>query len=118
MTQENIELVEQLTQAIEESEALTNDIMNHLDVVLEKLDTLKDSKDITTIIDGIKNNIFITLESMQGQDATRQRIERVINTLDPQNTKFAASAKHLDGDKDADIVDDAELAALIASMGN
>ena len=115
---DNKNLVEQLSQAIDESETLTNDVMNHLDVVLEKLEALKDTKDTDTIIEGIKNNIFITLESMQSQDATRQRIERVINILDPENTKYASSAKHLDGDKDADVVDDAELAALIASMGN
>ena len=119
MTQENKELVEQLTQAIEESEKLTNDVMDHLDIVLEKLTIIKESKDVDTLIDGIRNNIFITLESMQSQDATRQRIERVINILDPENTKFASSAKHLSGDKDSsDQVDDDELAALIASMGN
>jgi hypothetical protein len=118
MTKENGQLVEELSQAIEESERLTNDIMNHLDVVLEKLDTIKDNKDADAIIDGIKNNIFITLESMQAQDATRQRIERVINILDPDNTKFAASAKHLSGDKNNDVVNEDELAALIASMGN
>jgi hypothetical protein len=118
MTKENGQLVEELNQAIEESERLTNDIINHLDVVLEKLDTVKDNKDADAIIDGIKNNIFITLESMQAQDATRQRIERVINILDPDNTKFAASAKHLRGDKNNDVVDEDELAALIATMGN
>jgi len=118
MLEKKNEMVEQLTQAIEESDSLTNDVMNHLDIVLEKLETLKDSKDTSSIVEGIKNNIFITLESMQSQDATRQRIERVINILDPENTKFASSAKHLDGDKGADVVDEDELAALIASMGN
>lgn len=54
---------------------------------------------------------------MQSQDANRQRIERIINDLDPKNKEFADSAKHITGDKNDDVVDEDELAALIASMG-
>ena len=58
----------------------------------------------------------MTLESMQAQDAHRQKIERVVNNLDPENGKYADSAKHISGDKnDSDLVDDDELAALIAA---
>ena len=68
---------------------------------------------------------------MQYQDIHRQKIERVINTMrsisqlmshtldsvSPQS--FAPSAKHISGDDDtSDLVDDAELEALIAQMGN
>lgn len=113
----DINIVSQLCEVIDESEKMTLEVMNHLEIVLEKLDELEFSKDIKNDIDGIKNNIFITLESMQAQDASRQKIERVVNTLDPDNTKFAASARHLAGDDTNDLVDNDELEALIASMG-
>ncbi|MEA2050708.1 MAG: hypothetical protein U9O56_08260 [Campylobacterota bacterium] len=115
---ENFDVVSQLCEVIEESEKMTIDVMNHLDVVIKKLDELEYSKNIKKDIDGIKNNLFITLESMQAQDASRQKIERVINNLDPENTKFASSAKHLDGDSTEDLVSDDELADLIASMSS
>jgi galactitol-specific phosphotransferase system IIB component len=111
----DLNIVEQLCEVIEESEKMTIEVMNHLDIVLEKLDLLVDSKDLQNDIDGIKNNIFVTLESMQAQDASRQKIERVVNNLDPQNSKFADSAKHLAGDNNDDVVSDDELAALIAA---
>ena len=118
VNKEEFNVVTQLCEVIEESEKMTIEVMNHLDVIIEKLDRLEDSKNIKNDIDGIKNNIFITLESMQAQDASRQKIERVINNLDPENTKFAPSAKHISGDNnDEDVVSDDELAALIASMG-
>lgn len=113
MTNENI--ITQLCEVIEESESMTNDVMDHLDVMLEKLNQLEDSKDLTKDIDSIKNNVLMTLESMQAQDAHRQKIERVINIIDPNNGKFAKSAKHITGDKDDDLVDEDELAALIAA---
>jgi len=113
----NNEVVSQLCEVIEESEKMSLEVMDHIDVVLNKLDQLVDSKNLQNDIDGIKNNLFITLESMQSQDASRQKIERVINELDPNNGKFASSAKHITGDDSDDLVDDDELAALIASMG-
>ena len=116
-TIENINIVSQLCEVIEESEKMSLEVMDHIDVVLNKLDELQYSKNLENDISGIKNNLFITLESMQSQDASRQKIERVVNELDPENGKFASSAKHLSGDNNDDVVDDDELAALIASMG-
>lgn len=113
--EQNFNVVTQLCEVITESEQMTNEVMDHLDVVLEKLDGLVESKDIQSDIDSIKNNIHITLESMQAQDMHRQKIERVINNLDPDNGKFANSAKHLQGDENSDLVSDDELAALIAA---
>ncbi len=115
---EEFDIVSQLCESIDESEKMSLEVMDHLDVILEKLDSLIDSKNLQNDIDGIKNNIFITLESMQAQDASRQKVVRVVNELDPQNTKYGASAKHLSGDSNDELVDDDELAALIASMGN
>ncbi len=114
---ENLNVVSQLCEVIEESEKMSLEVMDHLDIVVKKLDELNESKNLQCDIDGIKNNIFMTLESMQAQDASRQKIERVINELDPENGKFASSAKHLAGDDNSDVVDDDELASLIASMG-
>jgi hypothetical protein len=111
-----LDVVSQLCEVIEESEKMTIEVMNHLDVVLEKLDHIEHSKNLKNDIDGIKNNIFITMESMQAQDASRQKIERVINNLDPENGKFASSAKHLLGDDTDDLVDNDDIEALIASM--
>lgn len=113
----DLDIVTQLCEVIDASEKMSIEVMEHLDVVLDKLDELENAKDAQSIIDGIKNNILITIESMQSQDLNRQKIERVVNFLDPENGKFASSAKHIAGDKDDDLVDDDELAALIASMG-
>jgi len=116
MPNKELNIIEQLCEVIEESEQMSIEVMDHLDIVLEKLNLLKDSKELDNDIDGIKNNIFMTLESMQAQDAHRQKIERVVNNLDPENGKFASSAKHISGDNnDAELVDDDELAALIAA---
>ncbi len=113
MTNENI--ITQLCEVIDESENMTNEVMDHLDVMLEKLNQLEHSKNLQKDIDSIKNNVQMTLESMQAQDAHRQKIERVVNIIDPDNGKFASSAKHITGDKDDDLVDEDELAALIAA---
>jgi site-specific recombinase XerD len=115
---EKQEIISQLCDIIDESEKMTNDVMDHLDIVLEKLNEISESKNIQNDIDSIKNNIFITLESMQSQDAHRQKIERIVNTLDPNNHKFASSAKHISGDQSDDLVSPEELEALIAAAAN
>ena len=115
MPNKELDIIEQLCEVIEESEKMSIEVMDHLDIVLEKLNSLSESKDLSNDIDGIKNNIFMTLESMQAQDAHRQKIERVVNNLDPENGKFASSAKHISGDDDSELVDEDELAALIAA---
>jgi len=114
----NFNIVSQLCEVITESEQMTNEVMDHLDIILEKLDNLAQSNDIQGDINSIRNNVHMTLESMQAQDMHRQKIERVVNNLDPQNGKFANSAKHLQGDNTCDVVSDDELAALIAAANN
>ena len=118
MPNKELDIINQLCEVIEESEKMSIEVMDHLDVVLEKLNNLINSKDLAMDIDGIKNNIFMTLESMQAQDAHRQKIERVVNNIDPENGKFANSAKHITGDNDSDLVDEDELAALIAAANS
>ncbi|MGB3750305.1 MAG: hypothetical protein WA945_01955 [Arcobacteraceae bacterium] len=115
MSKQEINVIEQLCEVIEESEKMSIEVMDHLDVIIEQLNLLVDSKELENDIDGIKNNIFLTLESMQAQDAQKQKIERVVNNLDPKNGRFASSAKHLAGDNTSDLIDEDELAALIAA---
>lgn len=110
------QLVEQLCEVIEESNNMADEVIGHLDIVLSKVDELKESKDLNKDIDGIKNNLFTIISSLQAQDAHRQKIERVVNVMDPQNGRFASSAKHITGDKSDDLVDDDEIAALVAQM--
>ncbi len=121
MNKEEVKIFSQLCEIIEESEQLSLDVMNHLDIVLEKLDSLGETaqeqthnKSLNNDIDGIINTIMVIMSSMQAQDSHRQKIERVANLINPQNDKFA-TAKHITGDKCDDLVDDDELAALIAA---
>jgi mevalonate kinase len=115
---QDFDIVSQLCEVITESEEMTNEVMDHLDIILEKLDNLTESKDLQSDIDSIRNNVHITLESMQAQDMHRQKIERVVNSLDPENGRFAKSAKHLQGDDNSDLVSPDELEALIAAANS
>ncbi len=111
------EIFSQLCEIVKESEQCAIDVMNHLDLVMNSVTNLEDSKNIKGDIDGIINAIMTTMSSMQMQDAHRQKIERVANLVDPDNNKFAR-AKHITGDASDDQVDDDELAALIAAANN
>ena len=121
MNESEVKIFTSLCDIIEESEQMSLDVMDHLEMVLEKLDTLSETaqervgnKNLQNNIDGIINTIMIIMSSMQAQDSHRQKIERVANLINPNNTKFA-NAKHITGDKSNDLVDDDELAALIAA---
>ena len=114
MNKEEVEIFSQLCDIIEESEQLSLDVMDHLDVILTKLDELKNNNNLEKDVDAIINLIMTTMSSMQAQDSHRQKIERVANLIHPENDKFA-NAKHITGDKSEDLVDDDELAALIAA---
>ncbi len=117
MNKEEVEIFSQLCDIIEESEQLSLDVLDHLDIVLEKLDHLKNDNNLEKDVDTIINLIMITMSSMQAQDSHRQKIERVANLINPQNDKFT-KAKHITGDKSNDLVDDNELAALIAAANS
>lgn len=110
MDKNEVEIFSSLCEIIEESEQISLDVMEHLEIVLEKLDEL----DNNTKIDAIINNVMTIMSSMQAQDSHRQKIERVANLINPKNDKFAR-AKHITGDNSDDLVDDDELAALIAA---
>ncbi len=124
-------LVSQLGEVTADSEVKATEIFDKLDAVLIKLEEMEKLPEKSDdLINDIKNIIFETMSVMQYQDIHRQKIERVINTMrsisqlmshtldsvSPQN--FAPSAKHITGDSDtSDLVDDDELAALVAQMG-
>ena len=110
MDKNEVEIFSSLCEIIEESEQISLDVMEHLEIVLEKLDEL----DNNTKIDAIINNVMTIMSSMQAQDSHRQKIERVANLINPKNDKFAR-AKHITGDNSDDLIDDDELAALIAA---
>jgi len=114
MNKEEIEIFSSLCDIIEESEQLSLDVMNHLDIVLEKLDNLDNNKRLKNDIDGIINSVMTIMTSMQAQDSHRQKIERVANLIHPKNDKFAR-AKHITGDNSDDLLDKDDLEALIAA---
>ena len=125
-------IVAELGEVTADSEVKATEIFDKLDAVLIKLEEMEKLPEKSDeIITDIKNVIFETMSIMQYQDIHRQKIERVMNTMRsisqlmshtldsvaPQ--KFAPSAKHISGDSDtSDLVDDDELAALVAQMGN
>jgi len=112
------EIIEQLNMVIKDSEKMAQEVFEHLEIILEKLESIDESKDISKDIEAIKNNIFNTMSSMQSQDFHVQRIQRVIGELDPSDQN-RSTAKHIAGDCDTDdLVDDDEIAQLIAQMGN
>ncbi len=112
--QEEVEIFSQLCNIAEESEQMSLDVINHLDVILEKLNRLENGKNFKNDVDNLINTVMTIMSSMQAQDLHRQKIERVANLVRPQNDKFA-KAKHISRDECDDLVDDDELAALIAA---
>jgi len=124
-------LVSQLGEVTQESEMKATEIFDKLDTILVKLDEMDKAEDKTKSTGEIRDIIFETMSIMQYQDIHRQKIERVINTmrsisqlmshtLDSVSPKaHAPSAKHISGDNDtSDLMDESELEALIAQMGN
>jgi flagellar biosynthesis/type III secretory pathway chaperone len=114
MNKAELEIFSSLCEIIEESEELSLDVLGHLDIVLEKLDNLKDGSNIDNKVDNIINTVMTIMSSMQAQDFHRQKIERVANLIHPENDKFAR-AKNISAEETSDLVDDDELAALIAA---
>ncbi|MEA1915087.1 MAG: hypothetical protein U9N30_07205 [Campylobacterota bacterium] len=111
------EVINQLNMVIDDSEKMSQEIFEHLEIVLEKLDNLEEGKNLQNDVDAIKNNIFMTMSSMQAQDFHVQRIQRVVNELNPKQN--SACAKHIAGDNDtSDLLEDDEIEKLIAQMGN
>jgi len=124
----------QLNSVTVDSEKKATEIMTMLDQVLSELDAneqcIKDNQTDKSlvIINDIRNTIFEIMSTMQYQDIHRQKIERVMNTMidisrmmtstlsGVMDIKKAPEAKHID-ESDGEAVDEDELAALIAQMG-
>jgi len=91
-------------------------------------------KDLESIVDSLYTNqdeIMVIMDKMQYQDIHRQKIERVINVMrslalymnhlfsssSVDDSKRVASAKHIAGDENDDLVNQDDLEALIESFG-
>ena len=129
------DMVKELGSVTADSEVKATQIFDKLDEILvfvddiEKLVSSDDKDTALAKISEVKNNIFEVMDTMQYQDIHRQKIERVINTmrsisrlmsdaLDDVEQNIAPSAKHIIGDNDADVVDDDEIAKLVAQMNS
>jgi len=130
-------LVTELHDVTKDSEVKATEIMDKLDMVLNEADAAEkcikedETEKALILINDIRNTIFDAMSIMQYQDIHRQKIERVMNTMrtisdimnntlssiDGKSKSFAPSAKHIAGD-DNETMDDDELQALIAQMGN
>jgi hypothetical protein len=123
-------MVDQLENIIDDSVSHSNEIFAKLDGILDIISSSEnDEIKKKDAIEQIKTSVFDMMTVMQFQDMHQQKIERVINNLvvhladdgvDVTTKKqHAPSAKHIDGDSDTDdLVDEDELEALIAQMGN
>ncbi len=98
--------------------------------------SLDENKNALDKINGIieksqesEDEIMMIMDIMQYQDIHRQKIERVINVMralskymnslfasDVDDTKRVSSAVHIDGDQSDDLVDSAEIEALLESF--
>jgi len=117
MNQNETKIFSSLCEIIEESEQMSLDIMTHLDKIIDKLDSLENNKNLQSDVDGIINTIMTIMTAMQSQDLHRQKIERVANTIDPNNDKFA-KAKNITSYETNDLVDENELESLMNQFAN
>ncbi len=125
---EQHDMAEQLGSVTKESELKATEILTKLETILEVTQTIKENKDnLDTNLKYIDDIVMDIISTMQYQDIHRQKIERVINnmrsisklmnqTLHIVDDNIAPSARHIDGDDTADLVSEAEIEALIASM--
>jgi hypothetical protein len=87
--------------------------------------------DLLDSLYGNQDEIMMIMDKMQYQDIHRQKIERVINVMrslalymnhlfssSVKDESRVASAKHIAGDNNEDLVDENDLEALIASFGS
>jgi len=94
--------------------------------------TLEDIKNVKELANNSNDQTMIAMDIMQYQDIHRQKIERVVNVMRSlskyMNSLFegqksdderTSSAQHISGDSSTeDLVDDDDIEALIAALGN
>ncbi|WP_066388588.1 chemotaxis protein [Helicobacter himalayensis] len=118
------ELFNKLCEAFPHIQSFTN-------ALEEVKEAQKLSKEINYSCDDIADACMQAMDLMQYQDIHRQKIERVINVMRAlaqymnslfegkiEDSKRVSSAVYIAGDDKADVANDDEIEALIASFGN
>lgn len=118
------ELFNKLCEAFPHIQSFTN-------ALEEVKEAQKLSKEINSSCDDIADACMQAMDLMQYQDIHRQKIERVINVMRAlaqymnslfegkiDDSKRVSSAVYIAGDDKADVANDDEIEALIASFGN
>lgn len=121
---ENIDLFEKLCVSFPNIESFKTAQENNNKIKAE-IEKLKDD-----LLNG-QDEVMMAMDGMQYQDIHRQKIERVINVMRAlsrymsslfegkiDDDKRVSSAAYIAGDANDDIVDNSEIEALIASLGN
>lgn len=119
----NIEIFEKLTKKFP-------NITMFQDAIEQNRTLLKNIESMNENIFENQDEIMVIMDKMQYQDIHRQKIERVINVMrslalymnhlfssSTPDKERVASAKHIPGDDNEDLVDDSDMEALIASFG-
>ena len=91
--------------------------------------SLEASENILKLLQQGQDEVFVSMDAMQYQDIHRQKIERAINVMRALNrymnslfegsiddSKRASSAVHIAGDSTKDVMNDADIEDLIASL--
>ena len=121
----NIEIFEKLSKQFP-------DIPQFQEGLEKNQEILKYLDDIVEILYNNQDEIMTIMDKLQYQDINRQKIERVINVMRSlalymnhlfssskvKDEERVASARHIAGDNTEDLVDENDLEALIASIGN
>lgn len=121
---ENIALFEKLCASFPAIESFKSAQENNNKIKAE-IEKLKDD-----LLNG-QDEVMMAMDGMQYQDIHRQKIERVINVMRAlsrymsslfegkiDDDKRVSSAAYIAGDANDDVVDNSEIEALIASLGN
>ncbi|HIO70415.1 MAG TPA: chemotaxis protein [Campylobacterales bacterium] len=121
----NIEMFEKLSKQFP-------DIPQFQEGLEKNREILKYLDDIVEILYNDQDETMTIMDKLQYQDIHRQKIERVINVMRSlalymnhlfssskvKDEERVASARHIAGDNTEDLVDESDLEALIASIGN
>jgi hypothetical protein len=122
----------QLLAVTKDSEEKATSIFDELEDVAQNLDdaikSVEDEKAKATIAKAILS-LRQAMSNLQFQDINRQKIERVMHAMnavsnilsDANSTvdgELPPAPRHIEGDNTDDLVDDDELAKLIAEHGN
>lgn len=120
----NIALFDKLAASFPAAQSF-KDAQENNNAIKAEIEKLKDD-----LLNG-QDEVMMAMDGMQYQDIHRQKIERVINVMRAlsrymsslfegkiEDEKRVSSAAYIAGDANDDVVDNSEIEALIASLGN